>query len=89
MALGAQTRDVFTIVIGQGLRLVSLGIIIGLIGAFAVTRVVSQFLYGVTPSDPITYAMVAGLLLTTSLVACFVPARRATHVDPMIALRHE
>ena len=87
MALGAQTRDVFVIVVKQGLRLVSMGIIIGLIGAFAVTRVLSQFLYGVTASDPITYAMVAGLFLSAALVACIVPARRATKVDPIIALR--
>jgi putative ABC transport system permease protein len=89
VALGAQARDVFALVVTQGLRLVSLGVILGLIGAFAVTRILSQILYGVTPSDPITYAMVAGLLLSTALVACIVPARRATKVDPMIALRHE
>jgi len=89
MALGAQTRDVFVIVIKQGLRLVSLGVTIGLIGAFAVTRLLSQMLYGVTASDPITYAMVVGLLLATALVACIVPARRATRVDPLAALRHE
>ena len=89
MALGAQTRDVFVIVVKQGLRLVGLGIIIGLIGAFAVTRLLSQMLYGVTASDPITYAIVAGLLLATSLVACLVPARQATKVDPLVALRHE
>jgi len=80
---------VFALIVAQGLRLVSLGVILGLIGAFAVTRILSQILYGVTPSDPITYAMVAGLLLSTALVACTVPARRATKVDPMIALRHE
>jgi putative ABC transport system permease protein len=89
MALGAQARDVFLIVVKQGLRLISLGLIIGLIGAFAVTRVLSQMLYGVTASDPITYAMVAGLLLATALAACVVPARQATRVDPMIALRHD
>jgi putative ABC transport system permease protein len=89
MALGAQARDVFVIVVKQGLRLVSLGVILGLMGAFAVTRVLSQILYGVTTSDPITYAMVAGLLLTIALVACIVPARRATEVDPLVALRHE
>ena len=89
MALGAQARDVFVIIVKQGLRLVSLGVILGLMGAFAVTRVLSQILYGLTTSDPITYAMVAGLLLTTSLVACLVPARRATKVDPLVALRHE
>jgi putative ABC transport system permease protein len=87
MALGAQTRDVFLIVVKQGLRMVSLGVIIGLFGAFVVTRVLSQFLYGVSASDPITYAMVAGLLIATALVACIVPARRATKVDPIIALR--
>ena len=89
MALGAQTQDVFVIVIKQGLRLVSLGVIIGLIGAFAVTRLLSQMLYGVTASDPITYATVACLLLATAFVACIVPARRATRVDPLVALRHE
>jgi len=87
MALGAQKRDVIVIVVKQGLRLVSLGIIIGLLGAFAVTRVLSQILYGVKASDPITYAMVAGLLLATALLACVAPARRATKVDPIIALR--
>ena len=89
MALGAQIRDVFVTVISQGLRLVSLGIIIGLIGAFAVTRLLSQMLYGVTASDPITYAIVAALLLATAFAACLVPARRATRVDPLVALRHE
>jgi putative ABC transport system permease protein len=89
MALGAQARGVFVIVIKQGLRLVSLGIMIGLIGAVAVTRLLSQMLYGVTASDPMTYAMVAGLLLATAFVACLVPARRATRVDPLVALRHQ
>ena len=89
MALGAQTRDVFVIVVKQGLRLICLGLILGLIGAFAVTRLLSQMLYGITASDPITYAMVAGLLLATALAACVVPARKATKVDPLVALRHE
>ena len=89
MALGAQTRHVFGVVIKQGLGLVSVGVIIGLIGAFAVTGLLSQMLFGVTASDPITYAMVAGLLLATAFVACVVPARRATRVDPLVALRHE
>jgi putative ABC transport system permease protein len=89
MALGAQTRDVFVLVVKQGLRLICLGLLLGLVGAFVVTRLLSQVLYGVTASDPLTYAMVAGLLLVTALVACLVPARRATRVDPMIALRHE
>ncbi len=89
MAMGAQTRDVFVIVVKQGLRLIIPGIILGLIGAFAVTRILSQLLYGVKASDPITYAMVAGLLLATALAACIVPARRAMKVDPIIALRCE
>ena len=69
--------------------MVSLRIVIGLIGTFAVTRLLSQMLYAVTPFDPITYAMVAGLLLATALMACIVPARRATRVDPVVALRDE
>ena len=89
MALGAQVRDVFVIVIMQGLRLVSLGIAIGLIGAFAVTRLLSQMLFGITTFDPLTYGLVAGLLLAVALVACLVPARRAAQVDPLVALRHE
>jgi putative ABC transport system permease protein len=89
MALGAQTRVVFVMVMKQGLRLICPGLILGLIGAFAVTRLLSQMLYGVAASDPLTYALVAGLLLATALVACIVPALRATKVDPLVALRHE
>jgi putative ABC transport system permease protein len=89
MALGAQARDVFSFVVRQGLRLVSLGIFLGLLGAYAVTRLLSQILYGVTATDPLTFALVAGLLLVTALAACVVPALRAMKVDPLIALRHE
>jgi putative ABC transport system permease protein len=89
MALGARARDVFVDVLKHGLSLVSLGVIIGLSGAFAVTRLLSQILYGVTASDPITYGIVAALLIAAALLACLVPARRATKVDPMIALRAE
>lgn len=89
MALGAQVGDVFLIVVKQGLRLISLGVMSGLIGAFAITRVLSQILYGVTASDPLTYRAVAGLLFITALAACLVPARRATKVDPLVALRHD
>ena len=69
--------------------MVSLGIITGLIGAFAATRLLSQMLYGVTASDPITYAMVAGLIFATAILACIVLARRATRVDPLMELRHQ
>jgi putative ABC transport system permease protein len=89
MALGAQTRDVFSFVVRQGLRLIGLGLLLGLLGAYAVTRFLAQVLYGVTATDPLTFALVAGLLLITALTACVIPARRATKVDPLIALRHE
>jgi putative ABC transport system permease protein len=89
MALGAQARDIFSFVVKQGLRLISLGILLGLLGAYAVTRFLSQALYGVTATDPLTFALVAGLLLATALAACVIPARRAAQVDPLIALRHE
>ena len=89
MALGAQARDIFRLVVGQGLRLVLIGIFIGLIGAFALTRVLAQVLFGVTATDPLTFAIVALLLAVSAFFACWIPARRATKVDPMIALRCE
>ena len=87
MALGAQARDVFQLVVGQGLKLVFIGIFIGLIGAFALTRVLAQVLFGITATDPLTFAAVALLLAIAAFFACWIPARRATKVDPMIALR--
>ena len=89
MALGAQARDVFQLVVGQGLKLVFIGIFIGLIGAFALTRVLAQVLFGITATDPLTFAAVALLLAIAAFFACWIPARRATKVDPMIALRGE
>jgi putative ABC transport system permease protein len=89
MALGAQAHDVFSFILKQGFRLVCLGIVLGLLGAYAVTRLLSQILFGVTATDLLTFALVAGLLLVTALVACVVPAWRATQVDPLIALRAE
>ena len=87
MALGAQMRDVLTQVLGQGMGLVSVGVAIGIVGAFGVTRVLTNLLFGVRPSDPYTFAGVALLLLLVALMACWIPARRATKVDPIIALR--
>ncbi|MFN8004644.1 MAG: FtsX-like permease family protein, partial [Acidobacteriota bacterium] len=87
--LGARSVDVWRLILGQGLKVVVLGVAIGLIAAFALSRVMASLLFGITASDPQTYASVAVLLVIVALLACFVPARRAAKVDPMIALRAE
>ncbi|HEY0702703.1 MAG TPA: ABC transporter permease [Candidatus Acidoferrales bacterium] len=89
LALGAQRAGVLRMVIGHGARLALLGIAIGLAAAFVMARLIGGFLYGVQPSDPLTFAAVSALLLAVGLVACYIPARRATRVDPLVALRYE
>jgi putative ABC transport system permease protein len=89
LALGAQSRDVLLMIVKQGSLLIGLGLVIGLSGAFALTRLIASMLFGVTAKDPLTFAAVGALLAAVALLACYVPAWRATKVDPMEALRYE
>jgi len=89
MALGARRRDVLQLVLGEGFKIVTAGVFAGIAASFALTRFMRSLLYGVGPNDPLTFAVVAVLFALVALAACYVPARRASHVDPMIALRYE
>jgi len=89
MALGAQVRDVLRLIVSQGMRMVMIGLVLGLVGALALTRVFASLLLGVGTTDPLTFVGVAILLLAIALLACWIPARRAARVDPLMALWHE
>jgi len=89
VALGAGSGDVLRMILGQGLRTIFIGVAIGIIGSLALTRTVESLLFGVTATDPLTFGGVTLLLVGTALLACYIPARRATKVDPMVALRYE
>lgn len=89
MALGAQTSSVLRLMIGQGMRLTLIGVAFGLAGAFALARLMKTLLFGITATDPVTFGLIALLLTLMALIACWIPARRAAKVDPMIALRYE
>jgi putative ABC transport system permease protein len=89
MALGARARDLMRLVVGQGIRVALAGVALGLIASFATTRLLAGMLFGVSPLDPLTFAAVALVLVAAAFLASFIPARRATRVDPMVALRYE
>jgi putative ABC transport system permease protein len=89
LAHGAQPRDLLKLVVGQGMRLTVIGLIIGVGASFALTRLIARLLFGVSATDPLTFAVIPLLLAAVALLACWIPARRATRMDPLAALRYE
>jgi len=89
LALGAQSGDVLSMILREGAKLALLGVFIGVFAAFGLARLMTSLLFGVTAHDPLTFASVATLLISVTLLACYIPARRSTKVDPMVALRYE
>jgi putative ABC transport system permease protein len=89
VALGAHSHDILKMILGQGFRTILIGIVVGLLGSLILTRAVESLLFGIRPTDPLTFATVVLFLVSVALLACYIPARRAAKVDPMVALRYE
>ncbi len=89
MALGAERQDVLLMMLGEAAEMALLGVVIGLVAALGLTRLMAKLLFGIGAHDPLTFVIVAGILTLVALAACYIPARRATKVDPMVALRYE
>jgi putative ABC transport system permease protein len=89
LALGARGSDILRLIIGQGMRLVAVGLALGLVASFVLIRLIANLLFGVSPADPLTFAGIALAFLLVALLACWLPARRATKVDPLVAIRHD
>ena len=89
LAHGAQPGDLFKLVVGQGMLLTAIGLAIGVAASFALTRLIQRLLFGVSATDPLTFVMIPLLLAAVALLACYMPARRATRMDPLAALRYE
>ena len=87
MAIGAGRSDVLKMVLRQGMTLAVIGVVIGVLSALTLTRFIGSMMFGITPTDPATYALITCLLVAVAMLACYLPARRATKVDPMVALR--
>jgi putative ABC transport system permease protein len=87
--LGATARDVFKLIVGRGMKLTLIGVVIGIAGAAALTRLMHGLLFNTSATDPITFILISVLLSVAAFLACFIPARRAAKVDPLIALRYE
>jgi putative ABC transport system permease protein len=89
IALGATTRDVLKLIVGRGMKLTAVGVLIGVTGAYALTRLMRGLLFNTSATDPLTFILISLLLTVAAFLACYIPARRATKVNPLVALRYE